>query len=61
MQFHSEPRDGNDYELEVSVEHPHVDYAALRILATWVARRRGVDPELGAAIDRAFVVAQAHA
>jgi len=61
MQFHSEPLDGTDFEPSVSVEHQHVDYAALRILATWVARRAGVDPELGASIDRAFVVAQAHA
>ena len=42
-------------------ENQQVDSAALRILAAWIARRDGRDPELGAVIHRAFVVAQADA
>jgi len=49
-------------ELETAhEENQHVDFEALRILATWIAQRTGIDRELGATIDRGFVVAQAHA
>jgi hypothetical protein len=61
MQYLVEPRDDGDFESVVGTENQHVDFEALRILATWIAQRTGVDPELGAAIDRGFVVAQAHA
>jgi hypothetical protein len=61
MQFPVEPQDVGDFDVVASAENQHVDFAALRILATWIARRTGLDPETGATIDRGFVVAQAHA
>ena len=56
-----EPRDAEDFEPILTSEEQHVDFAALRILAAWIAHRTRIDPELGATIDRGFVVAQAHA
>jgi hypothetical protein len=32
------------------------DVTAMRILAEWVARHDGLDPQAGAVIDREFVV-----
>lgn len=61
MQFHGEPSGGGPFEPAPSFHPQHVDFVALRILATWIAQRAGVDPEIGAPIDRDFVVAQAHA
>jgi hypothetical protein len=61
MQFLVDPRDGGDFEPAADAENPHFDFEALRILATWIAQRTGLVPELGATIDRGFVVAQAHA
>jgi len=61
MQFYGEPHDGSDFESASPTPHQHVDFVALRILATWIVQRAGVDPEIGAPIDRDFVVAQAHA
>jgi hypothetical protein len=61
MQPHVEPRDGEDFEPLLTAENQRVDFAALRILASWIAHRAGIDPELGASIARGFVVAQAHA
>jgi len=61
MQFVVEPRDRRDPQSGAAAENQHVDFGALRILADWVVQRTGLDPELGATIDRGFVVAQAHA
>jgi len=60
MQLHGEPRGGIDFEPDHLHQHQNADYVALRVLATWIAQRAGVDPEIGAPIDRDFVVAQAH-
>lgn len=54
------PRDGGDFEVVPPLQLRQIDNGPLRTLAVWIARRRGVDPEIGAPIDRDFVVAQAH-
>jgi hypothetical protein len=59
MQITFDP--GEDDELEDESSNQHVDYGALRVLAIWISQRAGIDPWLGVAIDRGFVVAQAHA
>jgi len=63
MQLGFETTDEGGCDMFASTEnqHQHIDFAALRILATWISQRAGVDAELGATIDRGFVVAQAHA
>lgn len=61
MQLNSDPGDDDDLEFEDEPDNQHIDHGALRVLAMWIAQRAGVDPWLGAEIDRGFVVAQAHA
>jgi hypothetical protein len=61
MQCPLEPHEGEDLASPDRADNQHVDFAALRILAQWIAQRTGMDPETGATIDRGFVVAQAHA
>jgi hypothetical protein len=61
MQLGFEISDEGAGDVITSTENQHIDFAALRILATWIAQRAGVDAELGTTIDRGFVVAQAHA
>ena len=61
MQLGFETRDDGAGDVITSTENQHIDCAARRILATWISQRSGVDAELGATIDRGFVVAQAHA
>jgi hypothetical protein len=56
MQFFVEPLDDRAREEAPPAEKQQVDSQALRILATWIARRAGRDPKLGATIHRAFVV-----
>lgn len=56
MQFSVEPHGDRDLEAAQPGENQQVDTIALRILAAWIARRAGIDPALGAAIDRDFVV-----
>ena len=60
MQLHIGPRGGRQRQTSPFVENQQIDSAALRILAAWIARRAGRDPEIGAIIDRGFVVAHAH-
>jgi hypothetical protein len=38
-----------------------IEPSTLRIIASWIAERDRLDREVGALIDRGFVVAQAHA
>jgi hypothetical protein len=61
MQSPFEPYDDREFEPSASSENQHIDFESLRILATWIAQRAGIDPELRAQVDRRFVVAQAHA
>jgi hypothetical protein len=56
-----ESSDDGAGDVITSTENQHIDFAALRILATWISQRAGVDADLGTTIDRGFVVAQAHA
>jgi hypothetical protein len=59
MQLFVDPRDAPELDVLAPPENQRVDSATLRILAAWIARRDGLDPELGAIVDRGFVVAQA--
>ena len=61
MQSLVEPYEQEELEPVVAPENQQVDFTSLRIIATWIAQRAGIDPELGAMIDRGFVVAQVHA
>ena len=46
-----------DDDLEdVDGELRRTDAAALRILATWIAQHDGLDPVLGAIVDRDFIL-----
>jgi hypothetical protein len=61
MQIFSEARGSAVLKAALGSEDQRVDFTALRVLATWISRRAGRDPENGAEIDRGFVVSQAHA
>jgi hypothetical protein len=56
MQLFVEPRDSGSRDVP---EDQQIDSATLRILASWIVRRAERDPELGASIERGFVMAQA--
>jgi hypothetical protein len=60
MQLAFDSHDDGEFEA-ASAQNRQIDSAALRILATWIAERAGLDPETGATVDRGFVVAHAHA
>lgn len=60
MQRDGQVHDGRDIEVVSPLPSGAIDHGVLRILAEWIAQRAGIDPEIGAPIDRDFVVAQAH-
>lgn len=59
MQDSNEPHHGDVFE-DSPADDQKIDSAALRILAAWIARRSGIEQDLGSAIDHSFVVAHAH-
>lgn len=56
MQLFHEPSDRKNLDASASHDPQLIDSVSLCILATWIARRDGLDPELGAPVDRAFLV-----
>lgn len=59
MQLFEDPYDVPELDAPAPPENQRIDSATLRILAAWIAQRDGLDPRLGATVDRGFVVAQA--
>jgi hypothetical protein len=60
MQDSNEPHHGDVFEDSPHADDQKIDSVALRILAAWIARRSGIEQDLGSTIDHSFVVAHAH-
>lgn len=61
MRLFDDPRASDDLGAVPLPENPLIDLESLRLLAAWIARRDGLDPALGATVERGFVVLHAHA